>query len=84
MDKRTESQNFLQVIITDGIDSYISEKGKQGYRFSYLHVFIAAYVRLFAERPNLNRFIETVKYMKEIILVFHGYAFIKMMQKRQL
>ncbi|NMB44760.1 MAG: 2-oxoglutarate dehydrogenase, partial [Clostridiales bacterium] len=58
MDKRTESQNFSkQVIKTDGIDSYISEKGKQGYRFSYLHVFIAAYVRLFAERPNLNRFI---------------------------
>lgn len=62
MDKRTESQNFSkQVIITDGIDSYISEKGKQGYRFSYLHVFIAAYVRLFAERPNLNRFIVNSK-----------------------
>ncbi len=58
MDKRCESQNFSkQVIITDGIDSYISEKNKQGYKFSYLHVFIAAYVRLFSERPSLNRFI---------------------------
>lgn len=58
LNKRCESQNFSkQEIITDGIDSYISDKNKKGYRFSYLHVFIAAYVRLFAERPNLNRFI---------------------------
>ena len=62
MDKRIEAQNFSkQVIITDGIDSYISDRNSQGYRFTYLHVFIAAYVRLFAVRPNLNRFIMNSK-----------------------
>lgn len=58
MEKRIESQNFSkQVFCAESIDNYISEKRKDGYKYTYLHVFIAAYVRLFAERPGLNRFI---------------------------
>lgn len=58
MEKRSDAQNFSKhVVCADPIDSYISEKRQQGYKFSYLHFFIAAYVRLIAERPQMNRFI---------------------------
>lgn len=58
MEKRSDSQNFSkQIFPSESIDRYISEKKQKGYNFSYMHVFIAAYVRLIAERPQLNRFI---------------------------
>lgn len=58
MEKRSDSQNFSrQVFPAESIDRYISEKKSTGYSFSYMHIFIAAYVRLVAERPQLNRFI---------------------------
>ena len=58
MEKRSDAQNFSKhVFCVDSIDRYILEKRKQGYKISYLHFFIAAYVRLIAERPQLNRFI---------------------------
>lgn len=58
MEKRSDSQNFSkQIFPAESIDIYISEKKQSGYSFSYMHVFIAAYVRLLAERPQLNRFV---------------------------
>ena len=58
MEKRSDSQNFSkQIFPAESIDKYISEKKQSGYSFSYMHVFIAAYVRLLAERPQLNRFV---------------------------
>ena len=58
MEKRSDSQNFSkQVFPAESIDKYILEKKQCGYSFSYMHVFIAAYVRLIAERPQLNRFV---------------------------
>jgi len=58
MEKRSDAQNFSKhVFCVDPIDEYLAEKRKQGYKFSYLHFFIAAYVRLVHERPQLNRFI---------------------------
>lgn len=58
MDRRSAAQNFSKhVYVTDSIDQYILEKKAQGCQFAYLHCFIAAYVRLLAERPELNRFI---------------------------
>ncbi|MDD4437135.1 MAG: 2-oxo acid dehydrogenase subunit E2 [Tissierellia bacterium] len=58
MEKRSDSQNFSkQVFPAESIDKYILEKKQYGYNFSYMHVFIAAYVRLIAERPQLNRFV---------------------------
>lgn len=58
MEKRSDSQNFSkQVLCTDMIDDYIAEKKEQGLSITYMHLFIAAYVRLIAERPLLNRFV---------------------------
>lgn len=58
MDRRSAAQNFSKhVYVTDAIDQYILEKKAQGINIGYLHFFIASYVRLIAERPQLNRFI---------------------------
>ncbi|MBP1743215.1 MAG: hypothetical protein H6Q58_193 [Firmicutes bacterium] len=58
MSRRSDAQIFAkQVVCTDSIDEYILEKRHQGYRVSYMHLFIAAYVRVIAERPQLNRFV---------------------------
>lgn len=58
MEKRSDAQNYSkQVFVADPIDRYILEKREQGYKLGYLHIFIAAYVRLIADRPQLNRFI---------------------------
>ncbi len=58
MEKRSDAQNFSKhVLCVDPIDEYLAEKRKQGHKFSYLHFFLAAYVRVIHERPQLNRFI---------------------------
>lgn len=58
MEKRSDAQNFSkQIVFSDAIDQYILEKKEQGCKLSYMHVFIAAYVRLISKRPQLNRFI---------------------------
>ena len=39
-------------------DRWLREKRKEGYKgIGYLHLFIAAYVRLVSQRPAINRFI---------------------------
>lgn len=56
--RRSEAQVFSkQVIYTDTIDAYIRQKRLENIKLSYLHVFAAAYVRVFAQRPKLNRFV---------------------------
>lgn len=58
MERRSDAQNFSKhVVCVDAIDRYIQEKKKQGIGLSYLHLFIAAYVRVIDERPQLNRFV---------------------------
>ena len=58
MSQRSDAQNFSrQVVETDGIDAYLKRKKADGYSFTYLHLFIAVYVRVIALRPQLNRFI---------------------------
>ena len=58
LDKRSAAQNFSKhVYVTDAIDDYILARRAEGRKIAYLHCFIAAYVRLLAERPELNRFI---------------------------
>lgn len=58
MTKRGEAQVFArQEIITDSIDTYIRKKREENVRISYLHLFIAIYVRVIAQRPRLNRFV---------------------------
>ena len=39
------------------MDDYIKEKAEQGIELNYMHIIIAALVRLIAQRPQLNRFV---------------------------
>jgi len=58
MTRRSDAQIFSkQIIITETIDAYIKEKREQGFDITYLHFFIAVFVRLIALRPQLNRFV---------------------------
>ncbi|NLJ40563.1 MAG: 2-oxoglutarate dehydrogenase [Clostridiales bacterium] len=58
MPKRSDAHVFSKVVIeTDPINSYIREKQQEGLRLTYLHLFIAVFVRVIAQRPQLNRFI---------------------------
>lgn len=58
MTRRSDAQLFSkQTIVTDAIDAYIKEKQEQGVKLTYMHLFIAVYVRLLSQRPQLNRFV---------------------------
>lgn len=58
MPKRSDSQvYFTDDIDCTAIDAYIAEKKAQGIDMTYLDVFVAACVRLYAKRPALNRFV---------------------------
>ncbi|MGN0478279.1 MAG: 2-oxo acid dehydrogenase subunit E2 [Hominenteromicrobium sp.] len=48
---------FEENIQCEGMDAYIERQAQNGYRFTYLHITIAALVRLIALRPQLNRFV---------------------------
>jgi hypothetical protein len=57
-DRRSGAQVFSkQRIQTATIDAYIKEKSLQGLSLTYLHIIIAVYVRVIAQRPQLNRFV---------------------------
>ena len=58
MKTRTDSMNMFEENITcESMDSYIEEKKREGLDLGYLHIMIAALVRLIALRPQLNRFV---------------------------
>lgn len=58
MKTRTDSMNmFEDAISCEPLDNYIKEKEEQGIKLTYMHIFIAAIVRMFALRPKLNRFV---------------------------
>ena len=59
MKVRADSQNhFEDVVDITNIEHYLDKKHKEGYTdMTILHVLLAAYVRVVAERPGLNRFI---------------------------
>lgn len=71
MTRRSDSQIFYkQLIYTDKINAYLKEKRDQGYKVNYLHFFISIYVRLIAERPQLNRFVMNNKlYARDNIFI---------------
>ena len=48
---------FEENITCESMDSYIEEKKREGLDLGYLHIMIAALVRLIALRPQLNRFV---------------------------
>ena len=63
MPKRSDAHVFSKIIVeTDAINAYIKEKYKEGIRLTYLHLFIAVFVRVIAQRPKLNRFVMNNRY----------------------
>lgn len=58
MKTRTDSMNMYEDTFACGpMDIYIREKAAQGIKLTYMHIIIAAIVRLIALRPQLNRFV---------------------------
>ena len=58
MQTRTDSMNMYDDSFDCApMDAYIKEKAEQGIELTYMHIIIAALVRLIALRPQLNRFV---------------------------
>lgn len=58
MSARHDSQNlFLYPARCENMDKFIQEMREKGTSFKYMHIVIAAVVRLLALRPALNRFV---------------------------
>jgi len=58
MTTRNDSMNMYEdTFACDPMDAFIKEKEAQGLRLSYMHILIAAVVRMMALRPQLNRFV---------------------------
>lgn len=58
MKTRTDSMNMYDDTFDCGpMDDYIKEKAAEGIEINYMHIIIAALVRLIAMRPQLNRFV---------------------------
>ena len=57
MKTRTDSMNMYEdAFACEPMDAYIKEKAAEGIQLGYMHIIIAAIVRLIAIRPQLNRF----------------------------
>jgi len=69
--KRYDSMNMYEEMFPcEGMDEYIREKLDQGVRIGYMHILIAATVRMLALRPLLNRFVMNGRiYQREKIWV---------------
>ena len=58
MKTRNDSMNMYEdTFPCEGMDTYIKAKATEGIKLSYMHILIAATVRIIALRPQLNRFI---------------------------
>ena len=58
MTTRTDSMNMYDDTFDCApMDAYIKEKAEEGLELNYMHIMIAALVRLIALRPQLNRFV---------------------------
>lgn len=58
MKTRTDSMNMYEdTLVCEAMDAYIKGKAAQGIKLGYMHIIIAAIVRLIALRPQLNRFV---------------------------
>ena len=48
--------NYLIEIDCESLDNFIVRERENGFHFSYMDIAMAAIVRMYAERPELNRF----------------------------
>ena len=49
--------NFLHIQNCDKLDEYIIKSSDAGVRYTYMHILIAGLVRMYAQRPKINRFV---------------------------
>ncbi len=63
MAKRSDAQNmFSESFDVSKTDAFCRQKVKEGYKnFGFLHVLLAAYVRMISQHPEINRFISGQK-----------------------
>lgn len=63
MSKRSDAQNtYADSFDITHVEQYCRQKVKEGYtHFGFLHIFLAAYVRVISQRPGINRFISGQK-----------------------
>ncbi|MBE6948933.1 MAG: 2-oxo acid dehydrogenase subunit E2 [Ruminococcaceae bacterium] len=62
MNKRNDALNMIELDIpVEPMKKYLNMRRKEGYTFSHLSLFLAAYVRMLAEFPELNRFVVNKK-----------------------
>lgn len=59
MKQRNDATNFIPGQLDIGAaEAYIKQKREQGLKeFSMMHVFLAAFVRMYSQHPEMNRFI---------------------------
>ena len=48
---------FLMVERCEAMDDYIRKMGDKGVKLTYMHILMASLVRLYASKPNINRFV---------------------------
>lgn len=62
MNKRNDALNMIELDIpVEPMKKYLNAKRKEGRSLSHLTLFLAAYVRMLAEYPELNRFVVNKK-----------------------
>ncbi len=63
MKHRNESMNYFSGTLDIGVaEEYIKKKRAQGMKdFSIMHVFLAAFVRMYSQHPEMNRFIRGLR-----------------------
>ena len=58
MTQRCDSMNMYEdTFECEALDKYIKDQEKKGLKLGYMHILIAAMVRIIALRPQLNRFV---------------------------
>ena len=63
MNRRTDAQVFVkEQVLMDPIDEYLARRRAEGTNLNHMHLFIAVYTRVLAQRPKLNRFIMNSQY----------------------
>ena len=71
MAKRYDALNmFEEKIDVAAMDAYLKREAEKGNSLTYMHVIMAAFVRGFALRPRMNRFISNCKFYQRKDITF--------------
>jgi pyruvate/2-oxoglutarate dehydrogenase complex dihydrolipoamide acyltransferase (E2) component len=69
MKARHDSQNsYLYPVLCDPLDDFINQEKANNVSYNYMHIVIAAVVRLIALRPQLNRFVMNGRHFKRKLI----------------